>query len=171
MKNVNKGTQYHAHPNYHNSGTWQDWAMVSFGTNSAGMPKKVPSRLLLFYKHQSTDDQGNVSDEIECLCMWVWVWMCSHAHANDTHRRFGNDIKQILPGMEDTLVCRARLTDHRRCIAKEAQSSNGMCGWWWWTTSASVSDGAPCANLIWSRVMHYAGLKTPQGGMESSTLG
>jgi hypothetical protein len=67
MKNVNKGTQYHAHPNYHNSGTWQDWAMVSFGTNSAGMPKKVPSRLLLFYKHQSTDDQGNVSDEIKAI--------------------------------------------------------------------------------------------------------
>jgi hypothetical protein len=30
--------------------------------------------------------------------------------------------------MEDTLVCHARLTDHRRCIAKEAQSSNGMRG-------------------------------------------
>jgi hypothetical protein len=30
--------------------------------------------------------------------------------------------------MEDTLVCRARLTDHHRCVAKEAQSSNGMRG-------------------------------------------
>jgi hypothetical protein len=29
MKNVNKGTLYHAHPNYHNGGSWQDWAMVS----------------------------------------------------------------------------------------------------------------------------------------------
>jgi hypothetical protein len=42
MKNINNGTQYHAHPNYHNGGPWQDWAMVSFGTNSVGMPKKVP---------------------------------------------------------------------------------------------------------------------------------
>jgi hypothetical protein len=42
---------------------------------------------------------------------------------------------------------------------------------WHSPTSASVSDGAPRANLIWSRVTHYAGLKTPQGGMESSTLG
>jgi hypothetical protein len=30
-------------------------------------------------------------------------------------------------------------------------------------TFCTVSDGAPRANLIWSRVTHYAGLKTPQG--------
>jgi hypothetical protein len=35
MKNINIGTWYHAHPNYCNGGPWQDWAMVSFGTNSA----------------------------------------------------------------------------------------------------------------------------------------
>jgi hypothetical protein len=40
MKNINEGTQYCAHPNYCNGGLWQDWAMVSFGTDSAGMPKK-----------------------------------------------------------------------------------------------------------------------------------
>jgi hypothetical protein len=67
MKNVNNSTQYHAHPNYHTSGQWQDWAMVSFGTDSAGMPKKVPSRQLLFYKHQSMDDQGNVTNEIRAI--------------------------------------------------------------------------------------------------------
>jgi hypothetical protein len=67
MKNIKKGTGYHAHPNYWNGGLWQDWTMVSFGTNSAGMPKKVPSRLLLFYKHQSTYAQGNVTNEIQAI--------------------------------------------------------------------------------------------------------
>jgi hypothetical protein len=28
MKNINKGTLYHAHPNYHNGRPWQDWAMA-----------------------------------------------------------------------------------------------------------------------------------------------
>jgi hypothetical protein len=41
MKNVNEGTLYCAHPNYCNGRLWQDWAMVSFGTNSSGMPKNV----------------------------------------------------------------------------------------------------------------------------------
>jgi hypothetical protein len=70
MKNVNKGTLYCAHPNYHNGGPWQDWAMVSFGTNSFGIPK---SRLLLFYKHQSMDAQGNVINEI-----WAIIQTCNY---------------------------------------------------------------------------------------------
>jgi hypothetical protein len=41
MKNVNDGTLYCAHPNYCNGRLWQDWAMVSFGNDSSGMPKKV----------------------------------------------------------------------------------------------------------------------------------
>jgi hypothetical protein len=43
MKNVNDGTLYRAHPNYCNGGPWQAWAMVSFGDDSSGMPKKVAS--------------------------------------------------------------------------------------------------------------------------------
>jgi hypothetical protein len=73
MKNINKGTYNHAHPNYHNCWPWQDWAMVSFGTDSSGMPKKVPSRLLLFYEHQSMDAQGNATNEI-----WAIVQTCNY---------------------------------------------------------------------------------------------
>ena len=67
MKNINNGTCYHAHPNYHNGGPWQDWAMVSFGTNLEGMSKKFSSRLLLFYKHQSANEQCNVTNEIRAI--------------------------------------------------------------------------------------------------------
>ena len=67
MKNMNEGILYCGHPNYHNGGPWQDWAMVSFGTDLSGMPKKVPLRLLIFYKHQSMDAQGNVTNEIQAI--------------------------------------------------------------------------------------------------------
>jgi hypothetical protein len=68
MKNINKGTLYHAHPHYHNGRPWQDWAMVSFGTNSPGMLKQVPLRLLIFYEHQSMDALGNVTNDFVQTC-------------------------------------------------------------------------------------------------------
>jgi hypothetical protein len=85
MKNINEGTLYHAHPNYHNGGPWQDWPMVSFGNDSSGMPKKVPSRLLIFYEHHSTDALGNVTKEIRAIiqtCDLCSHWQISMKHVS-----------------------------------------------------------------------------------------
>jgi hypothetical protein len=38
-----------------------------------GNAKKVPPRLLLFYKHQSMDAQGNVTNEI-----WTIIQTCNY---------------------------------------------------------------------------------------------
>jgi hypothetical protein len=68
MKDINEGTWYHAHPNYDNGQPWQDWAMVSFGTNSARMPKKVaPIKTVAILQNQSTDAQGNATNEIRAI--------------------------------------------------------------------------------------------------------
>jgi hypothetical protein len=64
---VNNDTQYHAHPNYQNDGPWQDWNVVSFGTDDVGLPNKVPCRLLLFYQHQTIDAQGSVMNECRAI--------------------------------------------------------------------------------------------------------
>jgi hypothetical protein len=42
--------------------------MVSFGTaDDAGLPNKVPCRLLLFYQHQTINAQGSVMNEIQMI--------------------------------------------------------------------------------------------------------
>jgi hypothetical protein len=81
MKNINKGTLYQAHPNYRNGRPWQDWAMVSFGNDSSGKPKKVPSSHLIFYEHHSMDALGNVTKEI-----WAIVQTCDYQVGTAKHR-------------------------------------------------------------------------------------
>jgi hypothetical protein len=81
MKNVNNGTLYHVNLNYCNGGPWQDWAMVSFGNDSLGMPKKVPSQLLVFYEHHFMDGLGNVTNEI-----WAIVQTCNWQVGTAQHR-------------------------------------------------------------------------------------
>jgi hypothetical protein len=61
---VKDGPTYYAHPNYHNEGLWQDWAKVSFGRDEHGLLQMVPSRILLFYNHHFSNDNGGQKSEI-----------------------------------------------------------------------------------------------------------
>ena len=89
---VKDGPRYRAHPNYQNEGPWQDWAMVSFGRNDEdGSLNKVPSRILLFYVHQSVDANGNTSRDIHAI-----VQTCEYQVGNVRRRR---------RNMEETNLC------------------------------------------------------------------
>jgi hypothetical protein len=89
---VDDGTRYRAHPNYQNASPWQDWAMVSFGTDPAtSQPRKAPCRLLLFYQCQSTDDSRNDGNDIRAI-------------VQSTEWQTGT-IKQRRRRMEETHLC------------------------------------------------------------------
>jgi hypothetical protein len=64
---VKDGPTYHALPNYHNEGPWQDWTNVAFGRDEQGLFQILPSRLLLFYIHNFVDDNGDMSNEIKAV--------------------------------------------------------------------------------------------------------
>ena len=64
---VKGGPTYRAHPNYCNNGPWQDWANVTFGNDQHGTVRIVPSRVLLFYIHYYSDDDGCQNSEIKAL--------------------------------------------------------------------------------------------------------
>jgi hypothetical protein len=88
---VKEGPTYHAHPNYHNEGPWQDWGNVSFGQDE--QPRCVPNgsiqNIVLLYIHHFVDDNGDQSNEIRALVQTCNYQVCSdHArqlHMEETH--------------------------------------------------------------------------------------
>jgi hypothetical protein len=64
---VKDSSTYHAHPNYCNEGPWQDWANISFGRDEHGLLQMVSSRILLFYNHHFSNDNGGQKSKIQAL--------------------------------------------------------------------------------------------------------
>ena len=88
---VKDGPTYRSHPNYRNEGPWQDWANVSFGEDEHNQVRMVPSRILLFYTHSFSDENGCPKCEIRAL-----VQTCEYQQHDEGTRR---------QRMEETNLC------------------------------------------------------------------